>query len=234
MSCSRCIASLAAAVLICGTAVAQGSFEGVVTGSYFGDNGNPVADYTQTLKAGRSRMDTQTEGTTVSMIMDLSGGTMTTLMHEQRMYMVMDMRGMGQAMAQRGERPSEDARPPRITPTGQTETIAGHTCEHYLMGDEQEMDVCAAKGMGFGLPGMGGGRGMMGMGGMDRAPQLPAGYEQLQQMFQDGFFPLQIETIKNGRRRMVMQVKTVEAKPVPESAFQVPDGYRKIAMPGMR
>jgi hypothetical protein len=42
-----------------------------------------------------------------------------------------------------------DKRPPRSRKPVTRETIAGCKCEHYVMGDEQDSDVCAAKGRGM-------------------------------------------------------------------------------------
>lgn len=61
-----------------------------------------------------------------------------------------------------------DKRPPRSRKPVTRETIAGCKCEHYVMGDEQDSDVCAAKGRGMLLResgasgGTGRGRGIFG------------------------------------------------------------------------
>jgi Domain of unknown function (DUF4412) len=36
-----------------------------------------------------------------------------------------------------------------MTKTSKKKTIAGYPCEHWLIGDEQTMDMCLAEGLGF-------------------------------------------------------------------------------------
>ena len=38
---------------------------------------------------------------------------------------------------------------PKVTSTGKTETVAGYTCQHWLVGDKQDTDICMAKGLGY-------------------------------------------------------------------------------------
>ena len=215
----RTLAAVCAALLSTpAAAVAQATFQGVVTGSFYDDAGKPVADYTQSIKGQRMRMDMELRGMNVSSLYDVSGETITTLMHAQRVYMVIDLKA---AAGQTGT-----PKPPRITATGRTETIAGQHCEHYLLGDDQDMDVCAAKGMGFGAP--------QGGGPMGRSPaNVPGSYEQLARQFKDGFFPLKMEQVRDGQRRLVMQVKTVQRKAVPDATFALPAGYTEMKVPGM-
>jgi hypothetical protein len=216
---SSTVALTLALLAVVPAAAAQRPFQGIVTGAFFGDDGRPIMQYTQTVKGSHSRMDVQTAGQATSMIMDLAAGTMTSLLHAQRMYLVMDLKAMGMPDAAAPQ-------PPRITATGRTETIAGHTCAHYLLGEDQDLDVCAAQGMGFGLLGAGGP-------GMGRGtPGLPASYEELARRFRDGFFPLQMESVKAGRRRLVMRVQSVAARPVADSTFRVPAGYTALRLPG--
>lgn len=198
----------------------QSPFQGVVTGNFYDEGGKPAVEYTQSIKGQRVRMDMQMSGMSMSSLVDMQAGTVTSLMHQQRMYMVIDLK---QAAAQAGQAPKM----PKFTATGRRETIAGITCEHYLFGDEQDMDVCAAKGMGFGAP-QGGGRGPRGP-----AAALPVDYEKLAQQFTDGFFPLKMEHVRGSERRLVMQVKSVERKAVPDATFAMPTGYTEMKIPGM-
>ena len=80
----------------------------------------------------------------------------------------------------------------------------------------------------FGLGG--GGAGPFGMG---RGPmgQLPPGYEQLAAEFKDGAFPLKMERVEGSTRALILMVKSIDAKPMPASLFQVPEGYREFQMP---
>lgn len=198
---------------------AQSPFQGVVTGSYYDESGKPAMDYTQTIKGRRMRTDMAVGGMEVSSLFDYDANTMTSIMHTQRVYMVMNL---NKAAGSAGN-PSA----PRITATGQSETIAGLRCDHYLIGDKQDVDICAAKGMGFGVPQ---GRGPMGRG---QPGNLPVEYEQLARQFKDGFFPMKMEHVEGGRRRLVVLVKTVERKAIPDATFAMPAGYTEMKIPGM-
>lgn len=212
----RCCA-VAVLVALPAGAAAQ-SFEGRVTAEM---GGSPVVII---AKDGKSRMEMSTSGMQMTMIMDYQAGQITTLMPAQQMYMRMDMKQMEQMARSMGQT-GTDA--PKFTRTGKRETIAGISCEHILMElkDGKQMDVCAASGMGYFGAGGGapGGRG---------GPGLPAGYEQLMREFQDGFFPLRMESIEGTKRTQMMLVKSVERQRVDPALFEVPAGFQEMKMPG--
>jgi len=86
---------------------------------------------------GRSLRSTVTSG---AMIFDGTTGDMITIMPEQKKYMIMNSprpavrRGrLGDAMSGGGAGgKAPDFSKMKVTATGQRETIAGITCEHYL------------------------------------------------------------------------------------------------------
>jgi hypothetical protein len=206
---------------------ADAQFEGVVTGTLYGDGNKSVGDFTQYVRGTSMRWDMETPGGEVSSIIDGASGTMTSLMHAQKMYMSVNF-GEAAASAQTDAAP----KPPKFTKTGQTETIAGHTCEHYLVGDAQDLDICAAKGLG--MMGFAGGasQGPFGMGrGM---PSMPSGYEALAKEFKDGFFPLKMESLRGQKRSLRMIVNGVESKKLEDDLFKVPPGYQEFKMPGFQ
>ena len=205
--------------------VAAQEFEGRVTATIYGGGDRPPADVVILLKEGKSRLETTMGGMPMAMIMDYAGGTITTLMAPQKMYMKMGlkeaeagMRGMAGAAA--------STELPTIKRTGKRETIAGVSCEHVLFEtkDGNQTDVCNATGMGF----FGGGGGMGGGGG--RGAGVPAA-DQLRKEFKDGFFPLKIETVKGTTRATVMEVKTVARQAVEAAKFTVPADYTEMKMP---
>lgn len=86
------------------------------------------------------------------MLCDLEDGRITTLMPQRKVYMIMDLKAMGESLRGLREKSAaraEEARLGKPTPTGKRETIAGHECEHWLIENEQEVDMCVARGMGF-------------------------------------------------------------------------------------
>jgi len=122
-----------------------------------------------------------------------------------------------------------------VTSTGKTETIAGITCQHWLIGDKQDTDVCMAKGMGY----FGGG----GSGGiLDKLKnlamrekikaQLEANPE-FAKFVEGGAFPLKMAQIENGQSKTIMEVTGVERKSLDDSLFTVPADYKKMEIPGM-
>ncbi len=73
-------------------------------------------------------------GTETSVIMDIKTGNMTTLMHEQKMAMKVDMAQLKAAAA--GATASADAlkiEPGKLTATGKKQMINGYDCEEYTL-----------------------------------------------------------------------------------------------------
>jgi hypothetical protein len=209
---------------------AQG-FEGTVTYAMNPASGKP-GQLVYYVKGTRIRADITgaTGGPPGGMylLMDAASGTMMSVMPAQRMYMTMDLKAMGEQMQRHGGREKHAAKVGKITKTGKTETIAGHKCEHYLMGEKQDSDVCAAKGLGMFMGGkaaggVGRGRGMFG-------GALPAGYEQYKEFVKDGFLPLKVSAIRNGKEEVAMEATRVERKRLDASLFAVPTGYQEMDM----
>jgi len=217
--CSRAAGVAFGALLLTGPLAAQG-FEGSVTYKL------PSAkkgerEMVQHYKGSRVRMEGmgRQDG---AMIMDATAGTMMMIMPSEKMYMTMDLKGhMGDDKA--------EAKDAKVTPLGTTETIAGRTCENFLVGEKQEDEICVAKGMGFFMAGTP--RGPMGgsMGGGD--PVEFASNPGLRKLFKDGFFPLRISKVKNGKREVEMEATAIEPKTLDPSLFEPPAGFTEMKMP---
>jgi hypothetical protein len=235
-------AGVLAAALLAPEARAQAPFEGVITYAMTGNKGQAL-EMRYMTKGSRYRMEMGPES---AMIMDAGSSSMILLMPAQKSYMRMDLRqaaaGMGSLAeimekAKGGGRPAATgaravpATPPKITATGRTETIAGHSCEHYLFGDAQDMDVCAAKGLGYFGMGAGSARGPMGM-GAGVGGMLPPGWDHTAKAFADGFLPLKLERVKAGTRELVMECTQLERKALADALFVPPPDYKEIKMPG--
>jgi hypothetical protein len=219
-------------------ASAQASaFEGIVVYKMSGSGDN--TEMTQMYKGTKSRTEINSKGQAAAMIMDASNGsmTMTTLMPAQKMYMTMDLAKMGAALRgfgagkddQRGRQGGAPGQAPSIKATGRTETVAGYTCEWYVMGEKEESQVCAAKGLGFFMYGqspMG-----RGAGSMDALAGLGANAD-IVKLFKDGFFPLKMAQNRGGKTQVVMEATKVEKKTLDASLFVPPPDYTEMKMPG--
>lgn len=82
--------------------------------------------------------------TTSTVIMNTAAGEMTTLMHEQKMVIKVNTKDLGVAKDVTGVDPKSLL--PKITATGQKETIDGYECEIYTSeayGNVMKMWMCA-------------------------------------------------------------------------------------------
>ncbi len=211
------------------------AFEGAITARLF-PGAEPV-EIKYAIKGSRSRIETQlSRGSSQMgvMLMDLSSETQTMLIPQAKTYMTMNLREMAEKMTEGAEKDSAGDFP-KVTSTGKTETIAGYTCKHWLIGDEQNTDVCMAKGLGY----FGGGQ----SGGIfDQLKNLAlsakikaqiAANPEFAKFVEGGAFPLKMEQIKNGQSKTIMEVISVEKKSLDDSLFTVPADYKKMEMPRM-
>ncbi|HKV40187.1 MAG TPA: DUF4412 domain-containing protein [Blastocatellia bacterium] len=217
-----------------------GEFEGAVTmkmGIHNDGSPNAPVEMTYYIKGNHYRIDTPAgPAGGASVIMDLQNGKMTSLMPAQKMYMTMDMKGMREQMGQAGEK----AKLPKITYIGKKETIAGYSCEHYLMegsmtdpaGSKQEMDMCVTKGLGY--FGMGGGSGGNSIFDQVFSPKLraeAASDPEWSKFIAGGMFPLRVSTVENGETKTALEVTKVDRKTLDDSLFTVPAGYKELRAP---
>ncbi|MHB1329257.1 MAG: DUF4412 domain-containing protein [Gemmatimonadales bacterium] len=198
-------------------------FEGTIVTQMF-NRGKPAMEMVSSHKGGKSRIDMQSGRESGYSILDLEAESMMMVMPSQKMYMVMAFKG---GAAESKDKP---VKLPKIEATGKSETIAGHQCDHYLVtSDDDVMDICAAKGLGFfGMAGRG-----SGPMGRSAGPSIPLEYRQLADQFKDGFQPLKVEQVKGSTREPIMEVKSIEKKTLDAAMFEVPAGYKKMDMGGL-
>ena len=215
-------------LLAAGRTEAQSAFEGVV--KFKMGMGKDLGEMTQMYKGTKTRTEfTGAKGQGGAMIMDLAAQSMTVLMPQQKMYMVMDMKRMAE-MAKRmpgaKEAPPAGAagEAPKVTDTGKSETVAGYSCENYIVGDTQKTQICAAKGLGtFGM-------GQSPMGRMGTSPLSSITANPLYaKLWKDGFFPLKIVNLE--KNETVMEATQVEKKSLDASLFAPPSDYQEMKMP---
>ncbi|MDE3052275.1 MAG: DUF4412 domain-containing protein [Gemmatimonadota bacterium] len=199
--------AIAAAAGVPAAARAQAAFEGVVTFNLEGGRGPATMQYS--IRGRDVRMDMSMGGMEVYTLFNGDTKTMNMVMPMRQMYMEYSAAGM-QGMA-------DSAARPKITWTGQKETIAGYTCEHATItaADGTATDVCLAKGLGTFVP-AGGGRGGRGRGAMSGGWESAVG----------DAFPLKVQ--QGGR--VIMEATKIEKKSLDPSLFKIPDGYQKMGM----
>ncbi|MCI0388158.1 MAG: DUF4412 domain-containing protein [Acidobacteria bacterium] len=218
---------------------AGGAFEGAITAKLFSDDQPMEIRYA--TKGSRMRVETllsQGSAQTGVMLMDLSSGTQTMLIPQTKTYMTMNWGEMAGQMTDKmtdGKDASGDF--PKVTSTGKTETVAGYACQHWLIGDKQDTDICMAKGLGY----FGGGGGQS-AGILDKLKNLALGDKmkaqidanpELAKFVEGGAFPLKMSQIENGQSKTIMEVTSVERKSLDDSLFSVPADYKKMEIPGM-
>jgi Domain of unknown function (DUF4412) len=232
---TRSLATLALALLpFAGPTPARAqssSFEGVIVATMY--TGDKPMEMTTRYKGSMARMEIPMgPAGGAYQLLDLGKGTMTAVMPAQKMFITMDLNATRDAMADKADK----ATPPKVTATGKTETIAGHSCAHYLIESEDgRMDVCAATGMGY--------LGTTGANPMarGRAPAaIPLKFQELYARFKDGFQPLKVERLEGDKRILMLQVESIEKGPQDADLFKVPAGFRDMSgmmrgrMPGAK
>lgn len=198
------------------------AFEGEITSRTYMDEDTLETRYA--IKGALNRVETLSSQDSAIVLIDSSSSTTTTLFPQARSYVTMSWAEMAEEMTE------EDSSIvfPKVTSTGETETIAGFTCRHWLIGDNQDVDVCMAKGLGYYSGGSGG--------ILDRLKdpvlrekaraQLDANPE-FAKFVEGGAFPLKMAFIENGQPRIIMEVTRIERKSLDDSLFTVPADYQK-------
>ena len=228
-----CLLVPAALALASGGLAAQGSFEGVVHYRMTGQGGQAMEPVFY-IKGGKTRVEMNAGGQMAAILMDLESGAITALMPAQKMYITMNMGAMARNLPQGNARADADV---KFEATGEQETIAGITCEHYRATqtkDDTQADLCLAKGMGMFMGvSMPAGKGPMGgMGGMGGMGSLPPGAKEFAKTFKDGAFLLKMDVKKSGKTEMSMVVTQLEKKSLDAGLFVPPSDYREMRMPG--
>ncbi len=211
------------------------AFEGLITSKM--TTGSQQMEIKYAVKGSRTRIETQLAagGTQMGVVlMDFAAGSQTMLIPQMKSYTTMNWNEEG-GVKNMVENMAGNASF-KATPTGKTETIAGHSCTHWILGEKQDTDACLAKGLGY--FGGGGDSGSVfdklrniALGDKTKA-QLESNPEFLK-FVEGGVFPLKLAVIENGQPRTIMEVTTVERKTLDDSLFAIPSDFKKMEIPGM-
>jgi len=214
-----------------------GDFEGTIAMKMETEN-QAGMEMTYFLKGKNTRIETKLpnhpEGSAV-MLWDLDAGKIRTLMPAQKMYLTMDMKAAAENMKEvKKSQGREEEEFPKLTSTGRQETIAGYTCEHWLMGEKQDLDLCVAKGMGyFGMGGQSSG-GLSSLKNLAFSPKMleaAAAHPEWVKFLNGGAFPLKLTATEGGKIKMTMEVTRVEKKALDDSLFVIPTDYKEMSIP---
>lgn len=216
-------------------AATGGAFEGLIT-SKMNTGGQPM-EIKYAIKGSRTRIETQLAAGGSQMgavLMDFASGTQTMLIPQMKTYTTMNWNEEG-GIKKIVEKVGAD-NSFKTTQTGKTETIAGHTCTHWILGEKQDTDACLAQGLGY----FGGGSDSGGLFDQlrsfalgDKAKAALQSNPEFLKFVEGGVFPLKLATIENGQARTIMEVTSVERKPLDDSLFSIPADYKKMEIPGM-
>ena len=240
MSCNRAkdSASNSSAGASSASLSSGGNFEGTITMQMKGES-EKVMEMTYFLKGQHTRIEVTAPDNPEAhsvMLWDLEGAKMTTLMPTRKMYMTIDMKEMAEKMkdaAKDMKKSDEDPRFPKLTDTGKQETIAGYTCEHWLMGEKQNLDICVAKGLGYFGMGGGSGGGLGALKDLAFSPKLlseASAHPEWVKFLEGGAFPLKITATEKGKVTMNMEATKIERKSLDDSLFAVPPDYKELNM----
>ena len=222
---------------------AGGDFEGTIAMKMETENQKGM-EMTYFLKGRHTRIETKVPNVPEAeavMLWDLEGGKMTTLMPARKMYMTMDFKESAESMKKMAKEMKkssgdEEEKFPKLTPTGKQETIAGYTCEHWLMGDKQDMDMCVAKGLGYFGMGSQSGGGLGALKNLAFSPKLlvdAAAHPEWVKFLEGGAFPLKLTTMEDGKVKMNMEATRIEKKSLDDSLFTIPTDYKELSMPNL-
>ncbi|PYO94699.1 MAG: hypothetical protein DMD62_04655 [Gemmatimonadetes bacterium] len=219
------------------SAWAQGTFDGTLNGTMTASG--TVIPFRYAQLGSHIRTEYTMEGNSVVTIFDATTGNMLYIIPQQKKYLVSNLRESGgiarqmaRAMMGRGAGGDvPDFSKMKVTPTGQRETIAGVSCEHYLFEyadsakAKNKVDMCGAPGMGFmGLAGQEGSM-MPSTVAMMRS-QNPA----LAKLAHQGFFPLKMN-IMGEHGTAVWTVTQLNRGRPDATLFQPPAGYTELKIP---
>lgn len=203
----------------------SGNFEGNVTMQISTDRTSGPQTVTVHVKGERTRYDlppsSNEQHEPLTAIVDMAKKQVMLVMPAQKSYAVLDMNKIPpqsrQATAQRLEGTAADW---TASPTGATKNVAGHDCNQWQAADKKtnvKIDACLAPGVRVDFD------------RMLPASLLPPSWAD---KLRNGELPLAATVYSaDGKQTFNAQVTSVTPKPVPQSEFTPPAGYKRVTLP---
>lgn len=167
-------------------------------------------DMEMSVKGSRIRTDMEPGKAKMSMILDMGGETVTTLMHQQKMYMT--------SKTDKAVKEGKKAEPEgKFSKVPGSKTILGHKCEHWIYeGKSGKGDFWLASGIGsFAWAG-------------SQKPGSVSEEDWVRAIKGKGLFMLETEYTGKDGKKMTMTAVKLEKKKLSSSLFEVPKDYRKM------
>jgi hypothetical protein len=196
-------------------AAALGStFEGTITLQTSSPH-RPAAEVTLLTKGDKIRLDVTHNGQVAHSILDAGKKQVLVLIDAQKMAMTMAL------PAPPAKQPNQGM--PTVTKTGKHETVAGHDCEDWEVAELNgtHTQVCVAEGIGF-----------FDFGAIAPASAASQFGPWLAELREKQEFPLRaVTTDAGGKEQSRMEVTKIDARPLDDSTFTLPAGYKLVNMP---
>ncbi len=183
--------------------------------------GNPLneGEFTILVKGDLTRFDSAK----VSTITDASKKETTMLQHETKTVLKVPA-NVTSDVIKNVARPDTASTPPKLTPTGRKETINGYVCEEYTT-TQQGVDMAFWLAKDFPLK--------------DELIHQSAVLNKTLGLDEGAFvhaqsfpgFPIRT-VINSGGTQYTTTLKSASTEPLPDSAFDIPAGYKQFDIPG--
>jgi hypothetical protein len=155
-------------------------------------------------------------------IVDAPAKKLYTVVDEQKMVMVMDLEKLGEQMKKMKvpgapAEPASGGAPPKVTKTGHNDTVAGISCEDWditnAKGERGRVCVSNEGASWLEMPTIG----------------LPSENLWARELFDGRHLPLRMVGYDaSGAEESRLEVTKIERKPVADSTFGIPAGYREM------
>jgi hypothetical protein len=208
-------------VLVFPYPILAGDFEGIIHMKMTHPGNDRASAMDWYIKGEKARMDmVRDEGTTHFMIVDGRARTMQIPMGDKKMYMELSLDQLGE----RSQGHLKEALEKHVVErTGNSQTIAGYSCEVWLIRDKDtrklEQEICVAKGFGraatFWLD--------------PKQVQRSSQPAWVKEMINEGGFGLRtIHYGNDGKESSRMETTAIEKKSLDNALFVMPADYTKM------